>query len=112
MISKGIIAAGHEETARAGQIILDEGGNAFDAAMGAFCAACVVEPVFASLGGGGFLLAHSSANDFPSVLYDFFVQTPKKMRLAEEVDFFPILADFGEAQQKFYAGLGSMATPG
>ena len=112
MISKGIIAAGHEETARAGQIILDEGGNAFDAAMGAFCAACVVEPVFASLGGGGFLLAHSPAKSFRSVLYDFFVQTPKKKRLPEEVDFFPILADFGEAQQKFYAGLGSMATPG
>jgi len=39
MKPKGVITAGHEETARAGQIILEEGGNAFDAALGTFCAA-------------------------------------------------------------------------
>jgi len=112
MKSKGVIAAGHEETARAGQIILEEGGNAFDAALGAFCVACVAEPVLASLGGGGFFLAHPAATGSHSVLYDFFAQTPRHRRPLDEVDFFPIIADFGEAQQEFHIGMGSMATPG
>ena len=30
----------------------------------------------------------------------------------DEVDLFPIIADFGEAQQEFHIGIGSMATPG
>ncbi|MBL6932109.1 MAG: gamma-glutamyltransferase [Rhodospirillales bacterium] len=112
MKKKGVIAAGHEETAKAAQIILEEGGNAFDAVLGALCTACVAEPVLASLGGGGFLLAHPAASGGKTLLYDFFVQTPKHRRPLDEVDFFPIMADFGEAQQEFHIGLGSMATPG
>ncbi len=112
MRTKGVIAAGHEETARAAQIILEEGGNAFDAALGALCAACMAEPVLASLGGGGFLLARPAGSGGKPVLYDFFTQTPRHRRVLEEVDFFPIIADFGEAQQEFHIGLGSMATPG
>lgn len=112
MKSRGVIAAGHEETVRAGQIILQEGGNAFDAVLAAFCAACVSEPVLASLGGGGFLLAHPAGAGGKPCLYDFFVQTPRRRDLGSEVDFFPIVADFGEAQQEFHIGLGSMATPG
>ena len=110
MTAKGAIAAGNPETAAAAATILEEGGNAFDAALAALCAACITEPVLASLGGGGFLLARREGAE--PVLYDFFAQTPKKRIPGDGVDFFPILADFGTAQQEFHIGMGSIATPG
>mgnify|MGYP002629467844 CR=1 FL=1 len=109
-MKKGIISAGHEETAKAAAIILEEGGNAFDAALGAMLAACVAEPVLASLGGGGFLLARPAETD--PQLYDFFVQTPGAKLPRDDTDFYPIIADFGTAQQEFHIGLGAMACPG
>lgn len=107
---QGIVAAGHEETVRAAEIILGEGGNAFDAILAAHFAACVAEPVLASLGGGGFLTALPHGG-VPAV-YDFFVQTPRSKRPAAQCDFRPILADFGTAQQEFHIGQGTIATPG
>jgi gamma-glutamyltranspeptidase/glutathione hydrolase len=109
MSHKGVIAAGHPQTLEAARLILEAGGNAFDAALAALCAACVSEPVLASLGGGGFLMA---TRDRETRLYDFFAQTPKYRRPMDEVDFHPILADFGGTQQEFHIGLGSMAVPG
>jgi len=106
----GAVAAGHPATAEAAAWALEEGGNAFDAAMAGLCAACVAEPVLTSLGGGGFLLAHQGGGR--NTLYDFFVQTPLQKRAESELDFYPILADFGTAQQEFHIGLGSVATPG
>nr|VFK17864.1 MAG: gamma-glutamyltranspeptidase / glutathione hydrolase [Candidatus Kentron sp. LFY] len=105
---RGIVAAGHEETARAARIILRQGGNAFDAVLAALLCACVVEPVLASLGGGGYLLARTGEGRF--LVYDFFAQTPRRKRPSAE--FFPISADFGTAQQEFHIGKGSIATPG
>jgi len=70
----GVAASGHKETSQAARIILEEGGNAFDAALGAMCAASVCEPMLASFGGGGFLLAQT-ANGSAQV-FDFFTQTP------------------------------------
>jgi len=107
---KGVIACGHKDTARAAEIILQEGGNAFDAAIAAYFAACVTETVLASLGGGGFFLTHCA--DGKNVLYDFFSQTPINRRKIDEVDFFPFNADFGTVEQEFYIGLGAAATPG
>jgi gamma-glutamyltranspeptidase / glutathione hydrolase len=107
---KGVVAAGHEATAGAAELILKEGGNAFDAVVAAHLAACVAEPVLSSLGGGGFLLAHTV--DGVDRLYDFFVQTPKRRCPAEEADFYPISADFGTARQEFHIGSGAIATPG
>jgi len=106
----GAIACGHPITAAAAEEMLREGGNAFDAAIAAQFAACVVEPVLASLGGGGFLLAHPT--DAAPCVYDFFVQTPCHKRDPAELDFFPIHADFGTTTQEFHIGLGSTATPG
>ena len=110
MARKGAVAAGHPKTAEAARIILDEGGNAFDAVLAALCAACVAEPILASLGGGGFLLA--GGKDRKPLLYDFFTQTPRTKRPEAEIDLFPIVADFGTAQQEFHIGMGSIATPG
>ncbi len=110
MTHKGVVAAGHEETVRAAAIILEEGGNAFDAALAGMLAAGVAEPVLCSLGGGGFMLAHAPGR--PPVVYDFFVQTPKKRPDSGALDFFPIMADFGAVQQEFHIGRGAIATPG
>jgi gamma-glutamyltranspeptidase/glutathione hydrolase len=107
---KGVVAAGHEETARAAELILQQGGNAFDAVVAAHFAACVAEPVLTSLGGGGYLLAHAPSNQH--FIYDFFVQTPRAKRPAIDLDFKPIHADFGTAKQEFHIGLGAIATPG
>jgi len=106
----GAVACGHPATAAAAEEILAEGGNAFDAVLAAFCAACAAEPVLASLGGGGFLLAQPAGQD--PLLYDFFVQTPKRRRAPDSLDFYPILADFGTATQEFHIGVGAMAVPG
>ncbi len=108
----GAVAAGHEETAQAAVEILKAGGNAFDAAVAAMATACVVEPVLASLGGGGFLLARCADGRDDPVLYDFFSQTPKKRRAMEEIEFLPVLADFGTATQEFHIGSGACAAPG
>ena len=110
MQTKGVVAAGHEQTAKAAGLILSVGGNAFDAVIAAHFAACVVEPVLSSLAGGGFLMAQTAGGE--NCLYDFFVQTPLSKRAVEETDFFPISADFGTVQQEFHIGLGSVATPG
>ncbi len=110
MTAKGVVVAGDPKTAEAGAAVLADGGNAFDAALAALCAACVAEPVLASLGGGGFLLARRS--DGRAVLYDFFVQTPVRSKPADECDFHAVIADFGTARQEFHIGLGSVAVPG
>lgn len=104
----GAVAAGDRETARAAADILKSGGNAFDAVLAALFASSIAEPVLSSLGGGGFLLA--APKDGRPVLYDFFAHTPRRKR--SEVDFHPVLADFGTVTQEFHIGMGSMATPG
>jgi len=109
-MTKGAVAAGHPKTAEAAKLILEAGGNAFDAALAALCAACVVEPVLTSLAGGGFLLARHA--DGKAQLFDFFVQTPLHKRPVDQIGFHPIVADFGTAQQEFHIGMGSVATPG
>ncbi|MBU6230141.1 MAG: gamma-glutamyltransferase [Cyanobacteria bacterium REEB459] len=107
---RGAVAAGHVLTAEAGAAMLRQGGNAFDAAIAAAFTACVTESVLTSLGGGGFLLAHTAAGH--NVLFDFFCQTPESNPPPSQLDFFPIQANFGDTTQEFHVGLGSMAVPG
>ncbi len=110
----GVIAAGHSKTAEAGQEILQAGGNAFDAAVAAMLSTCVVEPTLASLGGGGFLLAHQANGTAggENTLFDFFTQTPGNRADGDQPNFYPIEANFGDSVQEFHIGLGSMAVPG
>ncbi len=108
--SKGIISAGHPITAEAGKIILEAGGNAYDAVIGAFFAACLAEPSLASLGGGSYLMVYTKDNK--SCLYDFFVQTPRQKKAKKEMDFYPVEVDFGGATQIFHIGMASSAVPG
>lgn len=106
----GAVAAGHSVTAKAAEEILLENGNAYDAIVAAFFAACVAEPVLASLAGGGYLLVQREKGI--AKIYDFFVQTPAERSIERVPDFYPIHADFGAAHQEFHIGLGSTAVPG
>ncbi|MEE8339875.1 MAG: gamma-glutamyltransferase [Xanthomonadales bacterium] len=106
----GVAASGSLEVSRTAVKILEAGGNAFDAALGALCTAVIAEPLLASLGGGGFLLAMPGTGS--PLVYDFFCQTPAQRRPEKEIDFYPIMADFGTALQEFHIGMGSMAVPG
>ena len=105
---KGVVSAGDKNSAQAGADILKMGGNAYDAAIAVMLAAPICEPLFTSLGGGGFMLGKSK--DSKPELYDFFVEVPEKN--IEEPEFYPIYVDFGAAVQEFHIGAGSVAIPG
>jgi gamma-glutamyltranspeptidase/glutathione hydrolase len=64
----GIASANHQAT-QAGFEILEQGGNAFDAAVAVSAALSVVEPESSGLGGGGFFLLHR-ASDGKSTFID------------------------------------------
>jgi gamma-glutamyltranspeptidase/glutathione hydrolase len=108
--ARGCVAAGHPVTAEAAATVLRAGGNAFDAVLAGLYAACVAEPVLATLGGGGFLLARPAGG--PAKIFDFFVQTPQRRRPESEAHAYPIVTDWGTAQQEFQIGLGTAAVPG
>lgn len=107
---RGAVAAGHEVTARAAVDVLGRGGNAFDAIVASLLMACVCEPVLASLGGGGFLMARTANGQIR--LLDFFCDTPKTKIAADKAEFIEVFADFGTMRQGFHIGSGSVATPG
>lgn len=108
--TKGLIAAAHSETAEAAATIFREGGNAFDAAIAAFLASFVAEPCMSSAGGGAFMTAYK--NDGTALIYDYFVQTPKRKRPAEDTEFFPVELDFGTTKEVFHIGMGAAGVPG
>jgi gamma-glutamyltranspeptidase/glutathione hydrolase len=103
------IATGNYDSTNAAAQILDNGGNAYDAILGALFMSFVAEPLLSSPGGGGYLLAHPH-ND-QAKIFDFFAQTPH-FKDKKEKDFYPIHGDFGETQQEFHIGLAAAAIPG
>lgn len=107
-----VVAAGHQATVDAALEVLQDGGNAYDAAVAAGFAAAVSEPCLSSLGGGGFLLARPGTG--PPVLFDFFVDTPGRGRPAgtPPPELTPTTVRFGNAEQVFHVGHGSVAVPG
>ncbi len=104
------ISAGHKKTLETAQIILENGGNAFDAAIAAACTMFIAEPCMSSAGAAGFAMLYSPQQG-PQML-DFFSQTPRKKGNIEQCDFYPIEVDFGNEQEIFHVGRASMAVPG
>ncbi len=108
MNHSAIISAGSKSTAEAAAEVIQSGGNAFDGAVAGMFMAMVAEPALTSAGGGGFLMAYPE-NKNP-ILYDFFVNMPTGKCSSPE--FFNINVDFGDSQQEFHIGKGSVAVPG
>src|SRR5215218_3245426 len=71
---KGVVAAGHPKTARAGADVLRAGGNAVDAAVAAVLMSFAAESPLTGPGAGGFMLVHTAGGE--SHLLDFFVAAP------------------------------------
>ncbi|MBT7952743.1 MAG: gamma-glutamyltransferase [Gammaproteobacteria bacterium] len=63
------IASAHPLATEAGLDILEQGGNAFDAAIAVTAALAVVEPYSSGIGGGGFWLLHR-ASDNKQIMID------------------------------------------
>ena len=63
------IASAHPLATEAGLLVLEAGGNAFDAAVAVSAALAVVEPYSSGIGGGGFWLLHR-ASDGHQVMVD------------------------------------------
>ncbi|MGW8194741.1 MAG: gamma-glutamyltransferase, partial [Desulforhopalus sp.] len=110
---KSLAASGHRRVSETAGKILAAGGNAFDAVVAAGFASAVVESALNSLGGGGFMLAHSEEKK-EDLFFDFFVDTPGRGRIYDDssVDFFAVTVEFSGSSQDFNVGLGSVAVPG
>lgn len=83
------IASAHPLASEAGLLVLDAGGNAFDAAVAVSAALAVVEPYGSGLGGGGFWLLHRAADG-----RDVMVDGRERAPLAATADMY--LDDQGE----------------
>jgi gamma-glutamyltranspeptidase / glutathione hydrolase len=65
---KSAIASAYPLATQAGEEILSQGGNAFDAAVAVSAALAVVEPSSSGLGGGGFYLLHRQSDGFETMV--------------------------------------------
>ncbi|MFT6333862.1 MAG: gamma-glutamyltranspeptidase/glutathione hydrolase [Saprospiraceae bacterium] len=103
------LSGGHKKTIEAAEIILNQGGNAVDAAIAGYLVSFVAEPCMASLGAGGFAMIN---NKKQIKVIDFFCQTPIQKKSIHQQDFFPVTVDFGRTTEDFHVGKGSIAVPG
>lgn len=112
------VAAGSPEVVQAARAVLARGGSAVDAALAGALAATMSEPVLASVGGGGFLVAWPPGEE--PVALDFFVDVPGLGRPpGPPPPMQSVVVDFGRtgsaattSEQVFHGGWGSVAVPG
>src|SRR5688572_11759514 len=105
---RGVVAAGHPVTARAGADVLRAGGNAVDAAVACVLMSWVAESPLTGPGAGGFMLVH--APDGESRLLDFFVAAPGRgLDNPDPAALTPIDIHFAaDAVQRFNVGPSSV----
>jgi gamma-glutamyltranspeptidase/glutathione hydrolase len=72
---RGMVASGHPQASQAGRDILQQGGNAVDAAIATAFALAVLRPHSTGIGGGGFLLHYDRQTQKTSA-YDFRERAP------------------------------------
>ena len=108
--TKGIVAAGHPQTAEAAMRAFEEGGNAFDAAVVALLATFATETCMSSVGGGAFANVMTASGE--SLAFDFFCQTPRRKRPESELEFYPVTVDLGNTDEVFHIGRGASGVPG
>jgi gamma-glutamyltranspeptidase/glutathione hydrolase len=110
MSPRGVVAAGHPLSARAGADVLGAGGNAVDAAVAAVLASFSCEPLLTGLGAGGYMLVVAPGS--APVLLDFFVEAPGRGGAGRSSELIPISVSFGDAVQVFNIGAASVGTFG
>jgi gamma-glutamyltranspeptidase/glutathione hydrolase len=107
---RGVIAAGHPQTAAAGAEVLRAGGNAVDAAVAAVLASFACEPLLSGLAAGGYMLV---ALDGERTLLDFFVEAPGRgADPSRRSGLVPVDVSFGDAIQVFHVGAASVGAYG
>ncbi len=79
------IASAHSLSTQAGIDIINQGGNAFDAAVAVSAALSVVEPISSGIGGGGFFLLHD-AKTGRDIFVDARETAPESATPAEYLD--------------------------
>ena len=110
---KGVVAAGHRETAAAGAGVLREGGNAVDAAVAAVLASFAVESPLTGFGAGGYMMVHREGDAEGPTLIDFFVAAPGLDGIERGAELVPVPVHFdAETVQTFYVGPASCGVPG
>ncbi len=70
----GMVVSAHPQGSRAGLTILQQRGNAFDAAVATGFALAVCYPAAGNIGGGGFMLIRNSGGEYD--LIDFREKAP------------------------------------
>jgi gamma-glutamyltranspeptidase / glutathione hydrolase len=109
---RGAVAGGHALTAQAGAQVLEAGGNAVDAAVGAALVSWVAESPLTGPGAGGFMLVHR-ARDKSTRVFDFFTAIPGLGDDASTHEMDHVDVDFsGSTTQRFHIGAASCAIPG
>src|SRR5919109_2943462 len=103
------VAAGHPATVDAGIEILEDGGNAADAAVAASLASCVAETVMTGLLGGGHAIVWFG--DEARTL-DFFVAVPRLGAEPRPVELEQLAVPFGTELVHYAVGIGSCGVPG
>ncbi len=103
---QGMVTAAHPQASQVGLAILQQGGNAVDAAVATTLAISVVEPFSAGIGGGGFLL-YAPAQNGPIETLDFREKAPRQATATLYQD------EQGQVQSRASRdGHGAVAVPG
>ncbi len=103
----GAVATGSVLATDAAWSVLEQGGNAVDATVAAVFSSMLLEVMLTGIAGGGAMMVKMQGK--PSVMLDFFVNTPPPLSDDHPIDFVKIHAEFGDTQQAFHIGKSAVA---